>query len=583
MARRATSLSSPICILTAALLAFAAAFLLVAPHQARADAGVKKNGVCRYDSPDAIAAFKKGDYRQAAELFTKAIDWIEQNCEGKGSSQVDLLDNSKSGLWDAYKFRAASYTGLKDYGKAVHDLVTMDRATVLGMSKNELKTAFLAYDGAVKSDPNNPFYLGARAAAYQKWAPLVALEANDKKLEATYLKAALADRNAQVKHARTNKERAEALAGRSFLYYSAKYKFGPDDSQHALEDISAAIELDPRGEYYFHRSGLQKDSNLALSDVSKAIELKPDNAWWYATRAHIRQKLNQPQAAIDDLSAALAKTSPHNHNYPDYLSERAELFKETGKLDAAEKDYAEFIKYSPKSVSRRTDHLGILMALGRDKDAEIERKIIERIDPKALQKPSFVCQVADMRAKQADKGGAATPKDLTTAWTLGKLVALIPLQYLKGKADEKADEAWATVSNVVAAREKATGKEPHGLDPIPEFKGPKIAQVKQTIAFFFQQRKKVEAVLTAEVGNRAGAVFAVSSAGFMALGLNAMGVPNLNNQLGEIIEKEAPLSGLPCNIWVDTAIKATSHAKPADVVAAWDKASKEAKTFLSKS
>jgi tetratricopeptide (TPR) repeat protein len=387
-----------------------------------------------------------------------------------------------------------------------------------------------------------------------------------------------------VKHARTDKERAEALAGRSFLYYSAKYKFGPDDSQHALEDISAAIELDPKGEYYFHRVGLQKDPNLALSDASKAIELKPENAWWYATRAHIREELKQPpQAAIDDLSTALAKTSPHNHNYPDYLSARAELFKQIGKLDAAEKDYAELIEYSPKSVSRRTDHLVILMALGRNKEAEVERKLIERIAPKALQNSSFVCKVADIRAKHADKPSAATPKDLTTAWKLGEIVALVPLQHLKGKPNANADKAWGSVSNLVRAGEKATGKEPHGLDPIPEFKGPKIAQVRQAIAFIFQQRKKVEAVLAAKVGERAGAVFAISSAGFMALGLNTMGVPNLNNQLGEIIEKEAPLTGLPCRIWVDTAIKATSHAKPADVVAAWNKTSKEAKTFLSKS
>jgi len=275
--------------------------------------------------------------------------------------------------------------------------------------------------------------------------------------------------------------------------------------------------------------------------------------------------------------------TPADYDYSSTLSARADLLKETGKLEEAEKDYAALVKNRPDSISRRTDHLVILMGLGRDKDAEIERKIIERRDPKALQKSSFVCQVADIRAKHADKGGAATPKDLTRAWTLGKLVALVPLQYLKGKPDKKDDEAWALVSDVMRAREKATGQEPRGLDPMPEFKGPKIAQVKQAIAFIFQQRKKAEAVLESDSGARTGAVFAVSSAGFMALGLNTMGVPNLNHQLGEIIEKEAPLSGLPCHIWVDAAVKATTHAKPADVAAAWDKTDKEAKTFLSKS
>jgi len=548
MARRATSLSSSLVVVL-----LVAAATIAATHEARADAGIKKGGVCRYDNADAQAAFKKRDYRHAAELFTKAINWIEQNCKGPGSSQVELLNNSKSGLWDDYKLRAASYTGLKEYGKAVHDLVTMDQATVVGFSKGELKTAFLACDGAVKSEPNNPFYRGARATAYQKWAHLVALEAKDDKLEARYLKTALADRDAQLKLVHSKEERAEVLAARADVYdVGGTSTFGPDAPQHALEDISTAIELDPKAAYYAERSKIQTDPTLALADIAKAIELRPKVGWYYEQRAR-------------------------------YLGTRAELAKKAGKLDEAEKDYATLVKDDPKSVTRRIDHFFILVELGRDQEAEAERKLIEQLDPKALRNPFRVCQVANIRAKQADKGGAATPKDLTTAWTLGKLVALIPLQHLKGKPNEKADEAWATVSNVVRAREKATGKEPHGLDPIPEFKGPKTVQVRQAIAFIFQQRKKVEAILTAGIGSRAGAVFALSSAGFMALGLNTMGVPNLNHQLGEIIEKEAPLSGLPCHIWVDTAIKATTHAKPADVTAAWDKTDKEAKAFLSKS
>jgi len=578
MARRA---SSSLCsILTAALLAAVIAFAVPARHAAWADAAIKKDGVCRYHSPDGIAAFKKRDYRRAVELFTKAIDWIEKNCKGMGWSQTDL--------WDDYKFRAASYTGLKEYGKAVHDLVTMDRATVLGFSVNELKTAFLAYDGAVKSEPNNPVFRGARAAAYRKWAYLVGRMAKDDKLEAKYLKTALADRDVQLKLVHTKEDRAEVLAARSDVYDNGGTKtFGPDAPQHALEDISAAIELDPsKGEYYYQRSILraQKEPKLALDDISKAIELKPKAGWYHKKRADIRETLKQPpQAVIDDLSAALANTSPSHYDYSNYLHRHAKLLKHIGKLDEAEKDYAALVKADPKSVSRRTDHLLILMELGRNKEAEVERKIIERIAPKALQNSSFVCKAADIRAKHADKLGAASPKDLTTAWKLGKIVALVPLQHLTGKPNEKADKAWGTVSNLVRAGEKATGKELHGLDPIPEFKGPKIAQVRQAIAFIFQQRKKVEAVLTAKVGERAGAVFAVSSAGFMALGLNTMGVPNLNNQLGEIIEKEAPLTGVPCKIWVDMAIKATSHAKAADVAAAWTKAAQEAKTFLSKS
>jgi len=88
----------------------------------------------------------------------------------------------------------------------------------------------------------------------------------------------------------------------------------------------------------------------------------------------------------------------------------------------------------------------------------------------------------------------------------------------------------------------------------------KTAQVRQTIGFFFKQRNKVSSAFADKVGGQAAADFDLSSAGYMALGLNRMGVLNLNKQLGEMLQKEGPLTGLPCYVWVQTSIKAQSHA-----------------------
>lgn len=130
--------------------------------------------------------------------------------------------------------------------------------------------------------------------------------------------------------------------------------------------------------------------------------------------------------------------------------------------------------------------------------------------------------------------------------------------------------------------QKNAGRPARGLDPIPSFEGSKIARLKRTIAFTFRQRKTVSAALADRLGDQAAAIFALSSAGYMADALNRMGVPNLNRQLGGMLEKEGPLTGLPCYVWVHTAIKAQSRAKPKEVVKAWAKGTKDADDFWAK-
>lgn len=200
--------------------------------------------------------------------------------------------------------------------------------------------------------------------------------------------------------------------------YGGTGAFGLDEPQRALEDISAAIELDPKAEYYYQRAILRayKQPERAFSDISKAIELKP-TGWYYNKRAELRRKLKQPpQAAIDDLSAALAITPSHDYRYSDYLDARADLLKKIGKLDEAEKDYTALVEADPKDAYKRHNRMLVLLELGRDQDAEAERKLIDKLDPKALDR-SFICKVAEIRARRGAEASAAGPEDLRKAWS----------------------------------------------------------------------------------------------------------------------------------------------------------------------
>ncbi|ODS01182.1 hypothetical protein AUC68_12495 [Methyloceanibacter methanicus] len=157
---------------------------------------------------------------------------------------------------------------------------------------------------------------------------------------------------------------------------------------------------------------------------------------------------------------------------------------------------------------------------------------------------------------------------------------MAPLQHLIGKPDPTIDKAWDMTSKFVSTEQREAGQPPRGLGKIPAFKGPKSAQLKQTVAFVFRQSKAVEAALEKKFGAQAGAVFAVSNAGYLAMTLNQIGVPNVNGQLGKMIKAQGPSSGLPRDVWADTVTKTESNAKPEEVAKAWQAGRKTAREFI---
>ena len=105
--------------------------------------------------------------------------------------------------------------------------------------------------------------------------------------------------------------RKEAEDKAKKLSSEASFKLLNNDKNGAIADISEAIKLDGKPEYYMSRagykiSGKDYDSKGAIEDVSEAIRLDGKPAY-YATRAEYKTIANLSQKEVlDDLNKAIA-------------------------------------------------------------------------------------------------------------------------------------------------------------------------------------------------------------------------------------------------------------------------------------
>ncbi len=105
--------------------------------------------------------------------------------------------------------------------------------------------------------------------------------------------------------------RKEAEDKAKKLSSEASFKLLNNDKKGAIADISEAIKLDGKSEYYIKRaeykmSGNDFDSKGAIEDVSEAIRLDGKPAY-YATRAEYKAIANLSQKEVlDDLNKAIA-------------------------------------------------------------------------------------------------------------------------------------------------------------------------------------------------------------------------------------------------------------------------------------
>ncbi|HET6990531.1 MAG TPA: tetratricopeptide repeat protein [Bacteroidia bacterium] len=156
-------------------------------------------------------------------------------------------------------------------------------------------------------------------------------------------------------------------------------KLGKDDK--AVEDFTKVIEIDPHQHAYNNRGKayLTLDQyNLAIEDFTKAIEINPEDEYYYRNRGFAYRNLKQYEKAIDDFTTAI-KIAP---KYPSAYFSRAFTYDILKEYDKALKDYKKVIELNSKNADAYNNIAVIYRALGEnDKAIENYKKAIE-VNPK---------------------------------------------------------------------------------------------------------------------------------------------------------------------------------------------------------
>ena len=146
--------------------------------------------------------------------------------------------------------------------------------------KGDYRGAILAYDEAIRLNPNNSEALLYRGATYNALG--------DKQ-------GAIEDYNQVLK---INSNYVEAYINRGIV------RDDLGDKQGAIDDFNLAIKINPNLAYAYNNRGLTRsalgDKQAAIDDYNQAIKINPNDAYAYNNRGIVRNKLGDKQGAIDD-------------------------------------------------------------------------------------------------------------------------------------------------------------------------------------------------------------------------------------------------------------------------------------------
>jgi tetratricopeptide (TPR) repeat protein len=140
----------------------------------------------------------------------------------------------------------------------------------------------------------------------------------------------------------TRHDRAAAFNNRGVAYYTKR------DLDHAIEDFSQAIALDPdNSDPYQGRAsayGDKGDNNRALSDYNESIRLNPKNATALSNICDTLLIVGQPQAALADCNEALNQRP----NDATALVHRGNVYLRLGDWNRAIADYDAVLHGHPR-------------------------------------------------------------------------------------------------------------------------------------------------------------------------------------------------------------------------------------------
>jgi tetratricopeptide (TPR) repeat protein/predicted aspartyl protease len=113
---------------------------------------------------------------------------------------------------------------------------------------------------------------------------------------------AAADDSGQTKHAADEPTDAAALSRRGVAFAARR------DFEHAIADLTRAIELNPNEPSYFYERGIVRGHSgqavQAMADFDQALKLRPDDVPTRVARAELRLAAKDNSAVREDLDAA---------------------------------------------------------------------------------------------------------------------------------------------------------------------------------------------------------------------------------------------------------------------------------------
>lgn len=282
-----------------------------------------------------IKAHQEGDYRQAINDFTAAIE-LDSKSLIAYRYRGDSLYASKR-----YEAAIANYTYLIDFTLAEEKAVSDDSGTATLSSE---KSHFLANTYQMRG--NSYFQQGNYSAAIEDFDQAILLE--PKFFPAFYNRGlsyqhlfeydlALSDFTQVIE---LNPKSSAAYNNRGLIYYKQKNYY------KAILEFNRAITLDPKVPDFYTNRGISyrmvQDLQSAFSDFDQAILLDVQSEFAYLSRGDLFLQSSQYGKAIKDYSKAI-QLNPTNSGA--YLN-RAYGYSQIREIPKALDSYRKFIQYA---------------------------------------------------------------------------------------------------------------------------------------------------------------------------------------------------------------------------------------------
>ncbi|MFI3240258.1 MAG: tetratricopeptide repeat protein, partial [Bacteroidales bacterium] len=335
-------------------------------------------------------------YRGIAKLYLEDYRGAEEDCS--------LAMERNPFITDIYQIRGVARQSLHKYEEAIEDYTKglqmnpenknmIFNKALAEMALKDYDAAKVSYDTLIDKFPKYDVgYLGQAQMLIEIGDTIAgvasitkAIEVNKNNSQAYLMRAGIAmkggsdgfataidDMDAAIKLEPNN---VDYFINRAYLRYKSDDYFG------AMSDFDYAVSLDPNNRMARYNRALLlievKENNRAIVDLTEVLAAEPDNIFARYNRANLYTKTGQYDLAVEDYDVVLEA-------YPDLGSiiyERSECKKLMGDISGAERDY-----YAARKIlDNKQDYAKYLKSTVAEADVEsntdgevTEEQVIDR-------------------------------------------------------------------------------------------------------------------------------------------------------------------------------------------------------------